>query len=78
MNDYLELALSDDDDVTTDLWVHFRDADRSVVVLKDISTVTRYQGFWTVGYSMASVAATAHIPSQDVLYLSTVERPKKS
>lgn len=73
MSDYLELALSDDESITTDLWVHFRSGEMKV--LKAVTSVIRYQGTWTVGYELfPNHAATAHIPAEDVLFFSTVER----
>ena len=73
MVDYLELTLTDDESVTTDVWVHFRSGE--VKVLKTVSSVIRYQGVWTIGYELfPHQGATAHIPAEDVLFFSTLEK----
>lgn len=74
-DDYLELTLSDDPDIVTDLWIHWK-GDKSLTVLKDVqSAPSRLHGVWYIPYLMAEeTPATANVEDARVRYFSVVER----
>lgn len=74
-DDYLELTLSDDPDVITDLWIHWKD-DTALTVLKDVQSYpSRLGGVWHIPHMMTeSVPVTANVEDAKVRYFSVVER----
>lgn len=74
-DDFLELVLSDDPDVATDLWIHWK-GDKALTVLKDVqSAPARLHGVWHIPYLMAEgTHATANVEDARVRYFSIVER----
>lgn len=74
-DDFLELVLSDDPDVVTDVWIHWKD-DTALTVLKNVqSSPSRMYGVWYIPHKMTEgVLATANVEDAKVRYFSVVER----
>lgn len=77
-DNYLELTLSDDPDVATDLWIHWKD-DTALSVLKDVQSYpSRLGGVWHIPHTMVEgMPVTAYVEDAKVRYFSVVERRKE-
>jgi len=76
MDDYLELPLyldgDDPNEAGVTLLVYLKD--KSLLVFPEVKTnPIRYQGWWSIRYTLMDSRATAKIPSEDVRYFSVNE-----
>lgn len=83
MRDYLEIPIDNEayDDTVSDAWVMLhrgKDSEQRWHVLHDVRYAIRADGLWQITHKIADhVNATTYIPTDDVAYISVVEKPRK-